>query len=67
MQISNLKMQFPKKTNKKTPYRQGEMEGWMEDVSAVIDPSRQAYYKSDSLALNANWLELVKSSHAAKH
>lgn len=58
MQISNLKMQFLKKK----PYRQGEMEGWMEDVSAVIDPSRQAYYKSDSLALNANWLELVKSA-----
>lgn len=46
-------MQFPKKTNKK-PYRQGEMEGWMEDVSAVIDPSKQAYYKSDGLALNAD-------------
>ncbi len=28
----------------------------MEDVSAVIDPSWQAYYKSDGLALNADWL-----------
>lgn len=43
------------------------MEEWVEDVYAVIDPSWQAYHESDGLALNADWLELVKSSHAAKN
>lgn len=45
MQISNLKSQNAvskkKKKKKKRPYRQVEMEEWMEDMSVVIDPSRK--------------------------
>lgn len=41
MQISNLKSQNAVSKKKKRPYRQEEMEEWMEDMSAVIDPSRK--------------------------